>query len=111
MTRSKPGMVDPVSCGVLGEGKVFDGPSVNFVIESKGDTEAACARVTCAGSGECDSMKGVRQPSRVAPMSRTFDGEVRKLYDSVAFPISDSNETSACRHYCFLLRLVGRKFH
>jgi len=37
-------MVDPVSCGVLGEGKVFDGPSVNFVIESKEDTEASLCK-------------------------------------------------------------------
>src|SRR6266852_356374 len=30
-----------------------------------------------------------------------FDGEMRKLYDSVAFPINDGNQTSTCRHYCF----------
>src|SRR5712691_2604867 len=30
-----------------------------------------------------------------------FDGEMRKLYDSVAFLINDGNETSTCRHYCF----------
>jgi len=41
-------------------------------------------------------MKGVRQPRESLRCQELFDGEVRKLYDSVAFPISDSNETSAC---------------
>jgi hypothetical protein len=37
-------MVDPVSSGIQGEGKVFYGPSVNFVIESKEDTEASVSK-------------------------------------------------------------------
>jgi hypothetical protein len=36
----KPGMVDPVSSGIQGEGKVTYGISVHFVIESEEDTEA-----------------------------------------------------------------------
>jgi len=37
-------MVDPVSCGILGEGKVFYGPSVDFVIEPKEDAEASVCK-------------------------------------------------------------------
>jgi len=34
-------MVDPVSSGIPGKGKVIDGTSVDFVIEVEEDTEAS----------------------------------------------------------------------
>jgi hypothetical protein len=37
-------MVDPVSSGIWGEGKVTYGISVNFVIESSEDTEASTGK-------------------------------------------------------------------
>jgi hypothetical protein len=44
----KPGMVDPVSSGIQGEGKVTYGTSVDFVIESEEDAEAGmCKKYMC----------------------------------------------------------------
>jgi hypothetical protein len=41
-------MVHPVSSGILGEGKVTNGISVDFVIESEEDTEASmCQKGMC----------------------------------------------------------------
>jgi hypothetical protein len=41
-------MVDPVSSGIRGEWKVTNGISVDFVIESKEDTEAStCKKRMC----------------------------------------------------------------
>jgi len=34
-------MVDPMLCGIRGEGKVMDGTSVDFVIEAEEDAEAS----------------------------------------------------------------------
>ena len=65
-------MVDPVPRGIRGEGKVIYGISVDFVIELEEDTEGKRVQGWYAQvRGECDSMKDVLQPSRVAPMSRT----------------------------------------
>ena len=45
-------MVDPVSSGILGEGKVTYGISVDFVIELEEHTEASVCKDGMRGFGE-----------------------------------------------------------
>jgi hypothetical protein len=63
-------MVDPVSSGVRGKGKVAYDISVNFTIELEEDTEACVCKDGMQIRGEYDSMRGILQPWQVAPMSR-----------------------------------------
>ncbi len=87
-------MVDPVSRGIRQEGKVTCGISVDFVIKLEEDTEAGVCK---------DGMRGFREYVIVGKMffshresirgQEFLDREMRELYDLLAFPIDDGDET------------------
>ena len=89
-------MVDPVSCGIRGEGKVTDGTSVDFVIEVEEDTEAGVCKDGVRRFGEnvivCKTFVSCRESIRCQEL---LDREMCELYDLVALPINDRDETRA----------------
>jgi len=91
-------MVDPVSGGIWGEGKVSYGISVDFVIQLEEDTEA----------GVCeDGMRRFRENVIVRETlvcrrkslgcQVLLDGEMRELNYLLAFPIHDGNKAGTHR--------------
>ena len=96
-------MLDPVSGCIPREGKVTYRITVDFVIELEEDTEASVSK---------DDMRGFREyvvigksifGSRESLRGQVFlDREVRELYDLVASPIDDSDETRADGQHRFL---------
>jgi len=95
-------MIDPVPSGIQGEGKVSNGVSVDFVIEGEEDAEAnACKGGVCRFGENVIAPKTFFSRRESIRCQVLLDGEVRNLYDSVAFSINDFNETGTCRHYCF----------
>src|SRR6266849_6745919 len=93
----KFGMVDPIPSGILGKGKVGNGISIDFVIELEEDTKAGVCKDGVRGFSEYvivrKSFFSRRESLRCQVL---LDGEMRKLHDSMAFPIDDGNETRAC---------------
>jgi hypothetical protein len=95
-------MVDPVSSGIQGEGKVTYSISVHFVIELEEDTEASVCEGGMGKFGENVIVRKTFFSRRESLRYKVLlDGEVRELYNSVAFPIDDGDETRTCRHHCF----------
>src|SRR6266403_3798058 len=98
----KPGMVDPVSGGIVGDGKTSYGISVDIIIELEEDTEA----------GVCED--GMRRFGENVVVRKTFffrreslgcqvllDREMRELNYLLASPVNGDDKTGTCRHHCF----------
>jgi hypothetical protein len=95
-------MVDPVSGGIRREGEVTYRISVNFFIEFEKDAEAGVCKEGMCGFGEYviegKTFSGLRESLRGQEF---LDGEMRELYDLVAFPIDNGDETRTRGHHRF----------
>jgi hypothetical protein len=89
-------MVDPVPRSIRSKRKVTYGISVDFVIESKEDTEASVCE---------DGMRRFRENVIVRKTfcrcesfgrQELLDGEVRELYNLASCPVDDGDETRTC---------------
>jgi len=90
-------MVDPIPSGVWGKGKEGNGISVDFVIELEEDTEAGVCKDGMRRFGENVIVRKTFFCRRKSLRRQVlFDGEMRELYDPLASPIDDGNETRAC---------------
>ena len=75
----------------MARGKVIYSIFVDFVIESKEDTEANMCKENMRRFGEnVIEMKGVIRPIRCQVL---LDREMRELNDLTAFPIDNRDET------------------
>src|SRR6266849_8312412 len=95
-------MIDPVLSGIRGEGKVSDGISVDFVIEGEEDAEANACKGGVCGFGENVIVPKTFFSRRESLRCQVLlDREVRKLYNLVASPVDDGNQTGTYRHNHF----------
>jgi hypothetical protein len=95
-------MIDPVPRGIRDEGIVVHSISVDSVIELEEDTEASLCEGGMRRFGENVIVRKTFFSRRESLRYKVLlDGEVRELYNSVAFPIDDGDETRTCRHHCF----------
>jgi hypothetical protein len=95
-------MVDPVSGGVGGEGKVAYGISVDFVIELEEDTKAGVCKDSMPRFGENVIVWKTSFGRRESLWCQVLlDREMRELDYSVASPIDDSDESRTYRHHSF----------
>jgi hypothetical protein len=95
-------MVDPVSGGIRREGEVTYGITVDIVIELKEDAEAGVCKNGMRGFSEYviawKTFFGSRESLRCQVL---LDREMWKLYDLVAFPLDDGDETRTYRYHRF----------
>jgi hypothetical protein len=95
-------MVDPVTRGIRGEGKVTYDISVHFVIELEEDTEASVCKDGVRRLGENVIVRktffGCREPLRCQEL---LDRKMRELDYLVTSPTDDGDETRTYGHHCF----------
>jgi hypothetical protein len=97
----KSSMADPVTGGIQCEGEVTYGISVDFVIEVEEDTKARLCKDEVCRFGENvivgESFFSRRESLRCQVL---LDGEMWKLYNLMASPIDDGDETGTRRYHC-----------
>src|SRR6266403_2649768 len=90
----KPGMVDPVSGGIVGDGKTSYGISVDIIIELEEDTEAGVCEDDMRRFGENVVVRKTFFCFRESLGCQVLlDREMRELNYLLAFLIDDGNET------------------